>query len=212
MDKLDAKKCAVKSIAKYKSTNARALLTMHYNMLRLVREFGELRINYVRHNQEIAKYIAQHDGFILGVITNDNDFMVFDGQFQYWLAYDVNTKNLTGTRMCRYNLRTRLSLSSKQLQLLSASSGSMYFTKFKNRLKRFHLRIRDESVGEHCIAHLANYVNQVPIIATSDENECCFDLDAIARDVFGVNYSDENLKAIKMGLAQYDLNFSTIPN
>lgn len=210
MDKQNGRSGA--AIARYKSSNARALLTMHYNMFRLVREFGELRINYVRHNQEIAKYIAQHDGSILAVITNDNDFMVFEGQFQYWLAYDVNTNNLTGTRMCRYNLRTRLSLSSKQLQLLSALSGSMYFTKFKNRLKRFHLRIRLESVGvgEHYIAHLANYVSQVPIIATSDENECCFDLDAIARDVFGVNYTDENLNAIKMGLAQYDLNFSTV--
>lgn len=208
LDKLDARDGAVKSIPRYGSVNARAPLTMHYNMLKLVREFGELRINYVRHNQEIAKYIEQHDGAILAVITNDNDFMVFEGDFQFWQASDVDLRNLTGSRMCRYKLRSRLGLNSKQLQLLSALSGSMYLPKI--RLGRFYGRIRDESVGDHYIAHLANYVNGVQLLKRGDKNEYCFDLNAIACDVFGVNYGSEKWDAIVKGLEQYDLNFSTV--
>lgn len=207
IDRVDGRNGDVKSIPRYKSTNARAPLALHYNMLKLVREFGELRINYVRHNQEIAKYIKQHDGAILSVITNDNDFMVFDGDFQYWLTYDVNMEKLTGTRMCRYNLRIRLGLTSKQLQLLSALSGSMYLSKI--RLKSFYRRIGHESMAGHYIAHLANYVKGVQLIAI-DKNKFRFNLDAIACDVFGVDYSSEQWNAIEKGLAQYDLNFSTI--
>lgn len=209
LDKFDAMHGDVRFFRERQARNARAPIAMYYNMHRLARELGELRINYVIHNQEIAKYLKEHDGTVLAVITNDNDFMIFDGDFQFWQANDLNMKALTGVRKCRQKLRDRLQLNSKQLQLLSALSGSMYLP--KRRMAAFYRKIRNPAVRQHYIADLAGYIREkVELRSNDDENRCSFDVDAIARVVFDGDYYPHNLEAIAKGLAQYDLNFRTI--
>lgn len=204
LDRIDANNGDVQTIRKHRTYNTRAPITMQTNMHKLARRFGELHINYVRHNQEIAKYIKQHDESVLAVITNDNDFMIFDGEFQFWQANDVNMRGLTGVRMCRKKLRARLDLDSKQLQLLSALSGSMYLP--KTTLKSFYGRIRDENAGSNYIAHLGKYIRErVP-----RDNLFRFNLEEIGQFVFGGNYTTDKLSEIEKGLEQYDLNFDTI--
>lgn len=207
LDKIDATDGSMSEFQKRRNYDIRAPITMEYNMHKLAQECGELRINYVRHNQEIAKYTKQHDGTVLAVITNDNDFMVFDGDFQFWQANDINMKDLTGRRMNRQKVRARLDLNSQQLQLLSALSGSSYLP--VPIMKEFYKKIWDDTVkGEGRIPQIAKYIrDEVPVLATSEKDCVRFDLKKVARDIFGDDYTEQDLNAIENGLAQYNLNF-----
>lgn len=208
MDQIDAADGSVSDFLRRKNYDIRAPITLEYNMQKLAQEYGELRINYVRHNQEIAKYIEQHDGTILAVVTNDNDFMVFDGEFQFWQANYINMKDLLGSRMCRENMRAHLGLNSAQLQLLSALSGSSYLP--MPVMKEFYNKIWDEAVEGNRIPQIAKYIREeVPVLITAKKDCVSFDLAKVAQDIFGEDYTDQDLNAIENGLAQYNLNFET---
>lgn len=205
LDEIDNTNGSVQEFMRRRNYDIRAPITFEYNMQKLAHEFGELRINYVRHNQEIAKYIQQHADDVLAIITNDNDFMVFDGQFQFWQANDINMKEMTGRRMCREKVRARLELNSTQMQLLSALSGSSYLP--VPIMKEFYKKIWDESVTGNRIPQIAKYIrDQVPILSTGKDS-VRFDLAKIARDIFGDEFTEHDVYAIENGLAQYNLNF-----
>lgn len=206
LDSIDGSDGSVNEFFKRKDRDIRGPITLEYNMQRLASELGVLHINYVRHNQEMAKFIKQHDKSVLAVITNDNDFMIFDGKYQFWQANDVNLRELTGIRMCRKLLRARLEMNSQQLQLLSALSGSNYLPMLV--LRKFYKRIWGEGVEGNRIPQIAKYIrDEVPLISVSGENCVRFDLKKVARDVFGEDYTEQDLNAIENGLAQYNLNF-----
>lgn len=208
LDRIDATDGSVSALFKRRNFDIRAPITMEYNMQKLAQEYGELRINYVRHNQEIAKYIKQHNGTVLAVITNDNDFMVFDGDFQFWQANDLNMKDMIGCRMCRTKLRTRLDLNSEQLQLLSALSGSSYLP--VTVMKEFYQKIWDATVEGNRIPQIAKYIrDEVPVISTNEKDCVRYDLAKIARDIFGDECTEHDSNAIENGLAQYNLNFDS---
>lgn len=208
LDEIDSIDGSVSEFLRRKNYDIRAPITMEYNIQKLAQGYGELRINYVRHNQEIAKYIKQNDGSILAIITNDNDFMVFDGDYQFWQANDLNMKNLTGRRMNREKIRTRLDLNSEQLQLMSALSGSSYLP--VPVMKEFYNKIWDETVEGNRIPQIAKYIrNEVPVLSTGEKNCVRFDLVKVARDIFGDEYTEHDLNAIENGLVQYNLNFQS---
>lgn len=208
LDEIDESNGSVSEFMKRKNFDIRAPITMEYNMQKLAQECGELRINYVRHNQEIAKYIKQHNGHVLAVVTNDNDFMVFDGDFQFWQANDINMKDLVGFRMNREKIRARLDLTSEQMQLLSALSGSSYLP--VPVMKEFYSKIRDEAIEGNRIPQIAKYIREeVPVLPTAEKDCVRFDLAKIAQDIFGEDYSEQDVNAIENGLAQYNLNFAS---
>lgn len=198
----------VMQFTKQKVYDIRAPITMEYNMQKLAQEFGEFHINYERHNQEIAKYIQAHDSSVMAVVTNDNDFMIFDGGFQFWQANDINMRELVGNRMCRTKLRARLELNSEQLQLLSALSGSAYLPYLV--LQEFYTKIRKTDIQGNRIPQIAKYIREeVPVLSTvgKKSSDVCFDLTKIAEDIFGAEYSEQDVNAIENGLTQYNLNF-----
>lgn len=208
LDEIDETGGRTSDFIKRKNYDIRAPITMEYNMQKLAQEVGELRINYVRHNQEIAKYIKQHNGNVLAVITNDNDFMVFDGDFQFWQANDVNMKDLIACRMNREILRAHLDLNSEQLQLLSALSGSSYLP--VPVMKEFYKKIWQETVEGNRIPQIAKYIREEVSMLTTAKKDCVhFDLAKIASDIFGDDYTEHDLNAIENGLTQYNLNFET---
>lgn len=213
MDKIDASNGNVQDCLRHALAghNHRAPIAMYYNLQKLAHEFGEYRLTRFRHNQEIAQYIREHDDSVMAIITNDSDFMVYDGRFQYWKAIDVDTRNLRGVRKCRIKLRAQLGLNTKQLQLLSALCGTMYLE--WDELAAFHEKIRGDSFHTNYIARLAKYVREsVEILPPNGnrENECLFNMDAVARDVFGDNYTEHNLVEIERVIAQYNLDVSAV--
>lgn len=188
---------------KYKK---RAPVTFQFNMMKLAQQHGELRINYCRHNQEIAKYVNENADNILALITNDTEFLIFDGDYQFWRATDLTIKDMAAFRFCRAMLRAHLELNTQQLELLSALSGTVYLP--GDILKDFYEKIGVESWNGGHIPALAKYIrDEVPLLPVAQANILRFDLGKIARDVFGENYRIDDLNAIENGLIQYNLNF-----
>lgn len=190
---------------KYKK---RAPLTMQFNMMKLAQQHGELRINYVRHNQQIAQHAMKHADTILAIISNDTDFLVFEGDYQCWRATDIISKELTAFRFCRETLRTHLQLNTQQLELLSALAGNEYLPGAV--LTDFYEKIGIENYAGGHIPALAKYIREeVSLLPTAQENAFRFDLQKVARDIFGENYTRDDPYAIENGLIQYNLNFTS---
>lgn len=186
----------------------RASKTTEFNMLKLAKQHGEVRINYFRHNQEIAKYANENADAILALITNDTEFLIFDGDYQVWRATDIIVQQMSAYRFCAKRLREHLEMNTQQLELLSALAGTDYLP--LEVLEDFYTKIGTESWSGGHIDALAKYIREeVPLLPTTQENDVRFDLEKIARDVFGESYTRGDLNAIQNGLIQYNLNFET---
>lgn len=192
------------------SADIRMALAFDYNLKKLSRRFGDFHVNYVRHNQEIARYAKQHADEVLAVITNDTDFMAFEGDFQYWRANGINYKNLTCIRYCKHKLHDKLGLNPYQMQLLSALAGSNFLPYFVIEDWIKALIASNENPGQRGkINNVSLYVKRQPMELVN--NKPNFDLDSISRDVFGPDYTPEQLNCIANGLACYDLDLKDEP-
>lgn len=181
-------------------------LAFDFNLKKLVRRFGDFHVTYVRHNQEIAKYANQHADEALAVITNDTDFMAFEGEFQYWRANGINYRELTCYRYCKHKLHDKLGLNFYQMQLLSALCGSNFlpFYVIQEWIKSL-IDSHDDPKYRGKINNVALYVKRQPIELVNNKPK--FNLDSISRDVFGDDYTPAQINSIANGLACYDLNF-----
>lgn len=154
----------------------RMILPFDHNVERLVRQYGDFHVNYIQHNQEIARYAKQHADNVLAIITNDTDFMGFEGDFQFWRANGINNKNLNCTRYSRHKLCERLGLNLHQLQLLSALCGSKYLpmfviTDFLNEL----VSTNNDPIKFGKIWNLTSYIKGQPFEMINNKPK--FDLD-----------------------------------
>lgn len=211
-DKIESKS-NLKDYLNEKNKNAvdiRMTLAFDYNLKKLVRRFGDLHVNYVQHNQEIAQYINKHADEVLAVISNDTDFMAFEGEFQYWHANSTNFKQLTCVRFCKYKLHDVLGLNFYQMQLLGALCGSNFLPMcaIGDWIKSLP-ELNGNPELPYKILNVAMYVARQPIILV--DNKPTFDLESISRDVFGPDYTMEQLNCIANGLACYNLNLEEEP-
>lgn len=185
-------------------SNVRMSVSFDHNLMRLARRYGELRVNFFRHNQEIARFANDHADQVLAIITNDTDFLAFEGDFQFWRAHGIRKRELECKRYCKIKLRERLGLNVYQMQLLSALCGSHYLpiyviTDFINGL------IAENSPQIGKIWNVSAYVKRQTLEMV--KNKPVFDLKKISRDVFGEDYTPENLNSIANGLSIYQLDF-----
>lgn len=201
MDEIDASGGDTGAYVAKKLADIKAPPAMEANLHKIAREYGEMRTNYFRHNQEIAQYVQQYDDSVLAIITNDTDFMVFDGKYKFWRANDIDMNGMTVFDYCRQKLREHIQLDTQQLQLLSALSGSMYLP--CDFLTEFYVAIGISSwiEGKH-IGKLANYIRE------RTKYGCTMSvLEQLASDAFGEKYTTQDVNAIENGLIQYNLNF-----
>lgn len=189
----------------------RAPLSLEFNMLKLAQQHGELHINYIRHSQEIAKYANANADTVLALITNSTEFLIFDGDYEVWRATDLTPTDMTAFRFCRKALREHLQLNTQQLELLAALSGTDDLP--SEIIMDFYEKIGIERWNGGHIPALAKYVrDEVPLLATEQEGVVRFDLEKVAKDVFGEDYTREDLHAIENSLVPYNLNFDTNNN
>lgn len=188
-------------------SNIRMIAPFNHNLKRIVRRYGDLHVNYLHHNQEIALYAREHSDEVLAVITNDTDFLAFEGTFQFWRAFAINKRQLRCSRYCKKKLNERLGLNVYQMQLLSALCGSNYLpiyaiTDFINGLVA-----EDGNPGK--ILKVSAYVKRQTLEMV--KNKPKFDLNKISRDVFGPDFTPVQLNSIANGLTIYDLDFQPEP-
>lgn len=192
------------------SPDIRMPLAFDYNLKKLIRRFGDLHINYIQHNQEIARYAKQHADEVLAVISNDTDFMAFEGNFQYWNANSINCRDLTVNSYSKHKLHDKLGLNFHQMQLLSALCGSNFLPMFViNDWVKSLIETNGDPELKGKIKNVAMYVKRQPIELV--KNKPTYDLDSISRDVFGPDYTKEQKNCIANGLACYELDLKEEP-
>lgn len=189
--------------------NVRMELPFNNNLKKLVSDFGDFHVTYERHNQEIARYAKQNAGNILALITDEVDFLAFSTAHEFWRAKSINFKEMTCTRCNKDRLYDKLGFhhGAVQMQLLNSISGSIFLPTFV--LDDFLNRLAKANENPHrcgTIWNVSTYVKHQPPLKIA-ENKMTYDLEQISRDIFGEDFSREQLNAITNGLACYDLDF-----
>lgn len=182
-----------------------------YNLERMTRSKGEFYINNGRHRQRIARYAKEHANEVLAVITNDTDFLAFEGRFQFWHAKSINLNNLTGQRYSKRILYDKFGMNIHQMQLLGALCGSNYLS--SEILSGFHNRLASENTDPKKngkIWLVSAYVKKQ--VYTADDGEINFDLHKLSSDVFGCRYTPEQRRSIGKCLKSYHTNFTDDEN
>lgn len=192
----------IRQILESKHRSIRATLAVEYNLTKVCKPFGELHYNYVRHNQEIARYANEHKADVLAIISGDSEFLVFDGEYENWPVMEMDWIKLTGIRVSRQAVLDGLKVTRKQLAMVGALAGSAYLPSFIPPMKRFNTKLVRVGPKSSKIVDLAAYVQTIPQTPNGE-----FDLAFVARDVFGDDYTEEELNTINNGLAVFNLNF-----
>lgn len=195
------------------SSDIRMELSFNYNLKKLVHRFtnvNDVHTNHIRHNQEIARYANEHADEVLAVISNDTDFLAFEGEFEYWRANGINYKQLTALQYDKQKLHERFDfeLGAFQMQLLSALCGSNFLPVYTIRdwIDRLEESNNDPLVRGK-ILNVAAYVKCQEPIDHDEKGKPIFDFEKISRDVFGEKFSEAQKNAITNCYASYNLDF-----
>lgn len=177
-----------------------------FNLERMTRTKSEFFVNNDHHSQRIGRYANDYANEVLAIITNDTDFMAYNGTFQIWVANGINLNEMSGQRYNKATLYDKLELNGvHQVQLLGALCGSNHLP--SDVLSHFHGKLAAEDptkIGK--IRLVSAYVKRQPY--TVVDNEAKFDLGQICRDVFGGRYTPEQRHSIGKSLKYYRLDFS----
>lgn len=174
--------------------------TIEYNLLYLVKKFcskESLYISYYRHTQEIAKYANIHSNKVLAIISNDLQLLLFDGDFKFWYANDIDFRALNISQFCRKSLETAIGLNANGLQLLGVLISSPYLPSetMEQFFSKFDILPLDNN-------NLARYIKW-------KSSESGFDLDKICSEIFSVNEtSNGGRNSIENGLNCFNIQFS----
>lgn len=179
--------------------------TFHYNALRLAKQYGEVRINYVRHNQAIAKYMASNEKDVLAVLSNDSDFLSFEGDFQFWKALGLKIKEMATIRFNRSALMSALQLNYKQIQLLASLTFGSFLQ--YNVMKKFYFQTRATGVTQSRFLHLVQYTRNQPVDYSQKDPHKMFNMRQICARIFGRNYTQFEMNAITNGFVELNLDF-----
>lgn len=118
---------------------------------------------------------------------------------------------MTTERLSAHMVCEGLSLTQQQLPMLSTLCGTIYLPHFSKPIKDFYKKLKPKNGKFWKIPDLVSYVKHLPQRPSRvNDYETVFDIDTVAKDVFGEGYTQEEMNTIKNGLAIYKLNF-TIP-
>lgn len=182
----------------------KALSSTFKGMAVIASSYGEF-ISSVRHecDLEIAQYAKEHNA--LAVLTNDTDFLIFDGSWRLWSTQYIHvtkSNRLNTTEYNRHGLVNIFSLSQKQLPLFATLLANDFTHVYYNQLARFYCSMGPMKFRIH---NVARYVRRFRNNNLSDE-----DIKQIIYDVFG--YVDANIEEIfRQSLASYKTDIPLVP-
>lgn len=113
--------------------------TIVKSLLKLVadKRYGEVVIStQMECDAAIARYAAQNDA--LAVIASDSDFLIFDGNFQWWDANSVRMNRMQAKCFERNQLLELLDLTSDQLKYFATIVGNDYTKHLSSKRWNFH--------------------------------------------------------------------------
>lgn len=119
-------------------------------------------------DRELAKYARDHNA--MAVFTDDSDFLIYEGNFRFWLTADIDLNLLLTTEYSRTALFKHFGLEGEKLALLATLMGND-FTKstYKDELWEFHKSLGQTSLKAYHIRDFIRSLNVGPRHLTSSD-------------------------------------------
>lgn len=180
-------------VARRFENNKKDLTSTVYGLTMLAKQYGDFHFSIDHEcDLELAQYATEIGA--MAIITNDTDFVIFDGKWKLWSANDFDIKKLTTIEYDRNAVLNALALSRQQLYLFATLLGNDFTGEFfDSHLKDFHRNIRSGYERDK-FKKVANYVRNMP------------DIDRAVMDVFRGGKDEAKSQLIRDSIAFYDLN------
>lgn len=184
-------------------TDRKALTSTFYEMAVIAHDFGEfIHSTQYECDLEAAQY-AQNNNAI-AVITNDTDFLIFNGPWRFWSTYDFKItplKQITTVEYSRDGMANVLSLAPRQMPLFATLIGNDIIKPYYDQLVRFASKLGPLKFK---FQYIARYVRD-----RFEDSHGLSDADIIriVRQVFG-STDMEIVDLMKQSLNSYRLDFA----
>lgn len=110
---------------KRKHTNLPIISTVISALINVAKEFGELKKTYYSEcDMEIVDFAIKNN--VLAVVSDDTDFLIFEGNWKFWSANDINMENMTTMEYNKRAIREQINLSDKQMPLFATIYGNEF--------------------------------------------------------------------------------------
>lgn len=181
----------------------KALTSTFYGMAVIAQNYGQFHYS-VRHecDLEIAQYAKQNGA--LAVLTNDTDFLIFDGEFRFWSSQDIkiiHSNRLNTVEFNRDGVANVCSIANYQLPLFATLLTNDFTHIYYNQLARFYCTM---GPIKYRIKNVARYVRKIAFSPNLTNSE----LREIVRQVFGYT-NDEIYEVFRQSLNSYNIDFPT---
>lgn len=178
----------------------KAMPAVFYSIQMVAWKYGEFRQCHVHEcDLEVARYATENDA--LAVISNDTDFLIYEGGWRFWNVDDISTA-LNATEFDRFGIARLLALSAEQRPLFATLIGNDFTNHneiFKD-LSQFHSSLGD---WKRKFYNVADFVRKLQRNRLTTD-----DMKLIARRVFG----DENMHTLlKESIDSYSLSYAIAP-
>lgn len=128
----------------------------NYPVIHVARKHGTFITSIAKEcDQELASYATGVQA--LAIISNDTDFMIYEGNWRYWSSKDMNFETLATMEYNRLALVNRLGLKFSQMPLFATLGGNDIVQ--YEEVQRFHNRLGRPMVK---FDKLAYFVRQQP--------------------------------------------------
>lgn len=164
---------------------------------KMAKEFGDLNIA-VRNecDIELADYATKNGA--LAIISNDTDFLIFEGDWKFWSSGHLNVFRLKTLEFNRQALRETLGLRPDQMAILATMSGNDLVP--YDSVRRFHFQIKQRDRF-----HFRATASKILSLRLSTHTITDDDVRYITQLIFN-NYNDreEDIKLVETSLKSYD--------
>lgn len=195
-----AKGLTVKEILKTRD-NPKTLMTAFSAVMTEAENYGAVYYSTQHEcDAELAKYARDNDA--VAVLANDTDFLIFEGDWRYWSASDINLNTLDTIELNRKVLCDFLSLSYQQLALWSTLIGNDHTGTYFRDLRDFHQTLGPVSNKFRNVARFIRDFDRLPFNFTDA------DIMRISVNIFRRNSCPETRQLIKDSIQSYCLDFT----
>ncbi|XP_062556756.1 LOW QUALITY PROTEIN: uncharacterized protein LOC134221582 [Armigeres subalbatus] len=162
----------------------------------LARRHGRLTVSLEKEcDQELAAFACKANA--LAIISNDSDFLIYDGDWKYWSSRDLDITSLDTLEYNRKALLKHLGLNFAQMPLFATLCGNDIVA--LEELKRFHYRLGKYSDK---MINVARFIRQGPKSV---------DVSKVVQQAFGPRNAHVKDR-FQTSLDFYKTDYSTVPN
>lgn len=169
-----------------------------YGMEMIAKKYGDYYYSAKTECElEIAKYAKNNE--VLAVISNNTDFLLFDGSWRLWSSEDIRVSPFNQLKTIEYdrNVADVCQLKQYQLPLFATLLGNDFTLKYYDELEDFHTSLGPIAYKVHCVAR---YVRNMGNVELSND-----DIEEIAQKVFRNTYSDKK-ELIRKSVESYNVD------